>query len=224
MRFINKIIMHCSATDPNWMAGRPLEDQVAEIRRWHVKERGWRDIGYHWIVGRDGRVLPGRREAVPGAHCRGHNQNSIGVCLIGGEGSHETDAPEQHFTSIQLEAARNLVEKIEDRYPAAVVCGHNEFAAKACPGFNAREWLGEDRAIGDSAPQIPRSVEAAPARSGTNWAATGIGTIGTGLTVLSELSLPVQIILALGIVGLAGFLIWTQIKGSREAHEIRTSL
>ena len=55
-----EIILHCADTRPDWMAGQSLADKVAEIRRWHVQQRGWRDIGYHWVIDRDGAVAPGR--------------------------------------------------------------------------------------------------------------------------------------------------------------------
>ncbi len=70
MREINEIIIHCTATNPNWYADRSVEDVVAEIRRWHVEERNWSDIGYHAIIHRDGSVGYGRPVERSGAHCR----------------------------------------------------------------------------------------------------------------------------------------------------------
>lgn len=67
---VREIIVHCAATRPNWMAGRPIAEKVAEIRRWHLAN-GWKDIGYHWIIDRPGTVLAGRPETVIGAHTVG---------------------------------------------------------------------------------------------------------------------------------------------------------
>ena len=140
---VREICLHCSATRRDWMADQPLSAQREEIRRWHVQGNGWRDIGYHWIIGRDGLILPGRPETQIGAHVVERNQGSIGICLIGGHGSTETDRFSQHFTAAQDTAARQLIQAIGMRTRIEVVSGHNEYAAKACPGFTVSEWLKE---------------------------------------------------------------------------------
>lgn len=139
MRLITRIILHCSATRPDWMGHLPLTDQVAEIRRWH-RALGWSDIGYHWIIGRSGARQPGRPVARVGAHTQGENAHSIGICLIGGHGSAATDAPGRHFTAPQLMAAAELIAELRADHAWPTVHGHNEFAAKACPGFDAGVW------------------------------------------------------------------------------------
>ena len=144
MRPIHKIILHCSATRSAWMADEPFQSQVDEIRKWHVQDNGWSDIGYHWLVSRSGDVLTGRPESKVGAHVRGQNKNSIGICLIGGGGSEAGDKPAEHFTPVQMEAARRLITEILERHPNATVHGHNEFAAKACPGFQVDEWWSQE--------------------------------------------------------------------------------
>ena len=78
MREINKIIVHCSAT----REGENFE--VAEIRKWHVEGRGWSDIGYHFYIDLYGQIHKGRDIAKMGAHCKGQNRNSIGICYCGG--------------------------------------------------------------------------------------------------------------------------------------------
>ena len=77
MRSITEIIIHCSAT----AEGRDFG--VADIRRWH-KAQGWTDVGYHYVVRLDGTVQEGRALSEPGAHCKGHNAHSIGICYVGG--------------------------------------------------------------------------------------------------------------------------------------------
>lgn len=141
MRQISEIIVHCSATKPEWMADRPTSEKVEEIRRWHL-DRGWRDIGYHVVIDRDGTIADGRPIAQSGAHVRGRNANSIGICLIGGHGSDANDLPSEHFTAAQLSALRAHIDYLRAHHHGIKkVSGHNEYAAKACPGFQVGPWL-----------------------------------------------------------------------------------
>ena len=133
---VTEIILHCADTRPEWMAGQSLADKVAEIRRWHVQQRGWRDIGYHWIIDRDGAVAPGRPETVIGAHVEGHNRGTLGICLLGGYGVSADDLFAKNFTAAQAAAAKQVIAKIKGRTAIQKVSGHNDYAAKACPGFS----------------------------------------------------------------------------------------
>lgn len=127
MRKIERIIIHCSATE----AGRDVS--AGEIDRWH-RGRGWRGIGYHYVVRLDGRVEQGRAEAQIGAHCAGYNSTSIGVCYVGGMCGGK---PADTRTYEQRIALRRLIAELRSRYPGATVHGHREFAAKECPCFDA---------------------------------------------------------------------------------------
>lgn len=138
---VTEAIVHCSATRPEWMAGARLEEQIAEIRRWHVVGNGWSDIGYHWIIARDGRVLPARPETRIGAHVIGRNRGTLGICLLGAFGASADDRFATHFTDRQAQALIALLDDLSRRTPIKRVSGHNEFAAKGCPGFNVPEWL-----------------------------------------------------------------------------------
>lgn len=131
---VEKIIIHCSATPE----GRDVS--AAEICRWH-KARGFRTIGYHYVVRLDGRVEKGRPEDEIGAHCLGQNARSIGVCYVGGIDSGSLQ-PKDTRTAAQRTALRRLVKELRERYPGATVHGHNEFAAKVCPCFNVRKEFG----------------------------------------------------------------------------------
>lgn len=133
MRKINEIIVHCSAT----VEGRDYT--VGDIDRWH-KSRGWQCIGYHYVIYRDGSVHTGRPVAQIGAHCTGHNANSIGVCYIGGCAA-DGKTPKDTRTPQQREALRRLVADLQKQYPGATVHGHREFAAKACPSFDVKTEL-----------------------------------------------------------------------------------
>jgi len=138
---VTEICIHCSATRGEWMATSELPAQVAEIRRWHVQGNGWSDIGYHWLVGRRGDTMAGRPEDRIGAGVEGHNRGVIHICLIGGHGSSKTDDFSDHFTAAQDTALRRLIEDISKRADITRISGHNEYAAKACPGFSVPAWL-----------------------------------------------------------------------------------
>lgn len=141
MRPITEIIVHCSATRPNWMHNATTAAKVAEIRLWHMQDRGWSDIGYHLLIDRDGTVMPGRPMDRTGAHTQGRNAGTIGVCLIGGHGSAATDKFSDHFTQAQEQALRATVADLRRRFGALAVSGHNQWAAKACPGFNVPSFI-----------------------------------------------------------------------------------
>lgn len=130
-RKINEIIVHCTATPQ----GKNFT--VEDIDRWH-KERGWKGIGYHYVVYLDGTVHEGRDVDVMGAHCTGHNKNSIGVVYIGGLDASGKKAFDSRTTEQRI-SLMNTIKELKSLYPNATVHGHNEFAAKACPSFNARE-------------------------------------------------------------------------------------
>lgn len=135
MRNITEVIVHCSATRP----GQKVDASV--IRGWHMRDRGFADIGYHYVVGIDGTVERGRALEKMGAHCLGHNANSVGVCYIGGLDS--AGKPADTRTAAQKDALVRLLRELKGRFPGATVHGHREFAAKACPCFDAqKEYCG----------------------------------------------------------------------------------
>ena len=101
MREINEIIVHCTATPPNFMADATPAQRVDEVRRWHVEDNGWSDIGYHYLIDRGGQLLNGRPISKAGAHVKGHNSDTIGVSLFGGKGGTKDQAFEDNFTPKQ---------------------------------------------------------------------------------------------------------------------------
>lgn len=129
-RTINEIIVHCTATPE----GRDYT--VEQIRKQH-KAQGWNDIGYHYVVYRDGSVHEGRDVNVAGAHCNGHNLHSIGVVYVGG--CDKAMRPKDTRTDAQKESLYFLLKVLKRHYPKATIHGHNEYAAKACPSFNVKE-------------------------------------------------------------------------------------
>ncbi len=145
MRPIRGIIVHCSATRPNWMAKSRTSAKVAEIRRWHVQDRGWSDIGYHYLIDRDGTLATGRPLERVGSHTIGHNTGTVGVCLLGGWDSASTDEFHENFTEAQDAALRKLISDLRGRFGNLTLAGHNNFASKACPGFNVGKWSNQKR-------------------------------------------------------------------------------
>lgn len=129
-RQITEIIVHCSAT----AEGRNFTTE--DITRWH-KAQGWVTIGYHYVVHLDGSVHAGRSMDLAGAHCYGHNKESIGVCYIGGLAA-DGRTPKDTRTPEQRAALRKLLADLRAKYPKARIYGHRDFAAKACPCFDAK--------------------------------------------------------------------------------------
>lgn len=129
-RNITKIFLHCSATPE----GR--KHDVEDIRLWHTN-RGWRDVGYHYVVKLDGTVEEGRSINLDGAHAKGHNQDSVAVCYIGGL-TKSGKTPKDTRTEPQLYALHNLLSDLKKIYPKATLHGHNEFSSKACPSFDVQ--------------------------------------------------------------------------------------
>lgn len=130
MRKITKIIIHCAATPEG------KDFTVQQIDQWH-RQRGFRCIGYHFVIYRDGSIHKGRPIEQVGAHTSGHNANSIGICYIGGCSS-DGKTPKDTRTWAQRVSLVKLVAELRSQFPTASVHGHNEFANKACPSFNVQ--------------------------------------------------------------------------------------
>lgn len=130
MRKINKIIIHCTATPE----GRDVS--LKEVRQWHTKERGWSDIGYHFLVLLDGSVEEGRPLERTGAHTKGHNWDSIGIAYVGGLDSEMNSKDTRNDK--QKDSLVDLLCQLKDAY-GGVIYGHNNYSTKACPGFDAKK-------------------------------------------------------------------------------------
>lgn len=134
MRKIDMIIVHCSATQKGMDIG------IQEIDVWH-KERGFNGVGYHYVIRRDGTVEIGRRHAEVGAHCKGKNAHSLGVCLVGG--ITKTGDAENNFAPVQFESLTSLLKELVKEYDIAKIQGHQDFANKACPCFRVGGFCAE---------------------------------------------------------------------------------
>jgi len=119
-RKINKVIIHHSAS--------PVDTTVEDIDRWH-KARGWSGIGYHWVLLEDGTWAKGRHENKTGAHCKGHNKGSIGICVTGNFEKYHCPAP--RFTHL-LDLIGNVLQRHELRWND--VYFHSDFGNTQCCG------------------------------------------------------------------------------------------
>ena len=133
------IVVHCADTYATMDIG------AAEIRKWHVDERGWSDIGYHKVIRRDGTIEDGRDMNVSGAHAAGYNAVSVGVCLVGGRG--KNNEAENNFTPQQFESLTEVLEELRGLYPDTEVLGHRDLpdVQKECPAFDVRGWMNEQK-------------------------------------------------------------------------------
>jgi N-acetylmuramoyl-L-alanine amidase len=147
---VRYLVVHCAATPPTMDVG------AKDIDRWH-RERGFFSIGYHAVIRRDGTIENGRPLDQPGAHARGWNECSLGVCLVGGVKSLPQAEPEANFTPAQMQSLKGLLFAWRSMYPEAVILGHRDLGTdlpgghfnrmavtKACPSFDVRAWIAAD--------------------------------------------------------------------------------
>lgn len=133
------IVIHCSATGEQ-------DFGAADIDKWHRKN-GWACIGYHYVIRRNGEVEEGRDVQVIGAHVSGHNENSIGICMVGGVDSNDHTKAKNNFTEAQFISLKSLLTVLKLQYPNAKIQGHRDFpgVAKACPSFDVKDWLSKQK-------------------------------------------------------------------------------
>lgn len=169
---INKIVIHCSATQNGKSLRSSTQTAAQCIDGWH-KARGFKrssdkckqfnphlqHIGYHFVIDTDGTVETGRQEGETGAHVKGHNLNSLGICLVGGITKEKRNHGE--YTEAQWIALSKLLRKLESKYPSARICGHRDLSPdlngdgtvtpnewiKACPCFDVWSWLDSEQMI-----------------------------------------------------------------------------
>lgn len=146
MRNIKLLVIHCSATPPSADIG------VKTIEKWH-RARGFRTIGYHYVIRRDGSLENGRPEREAGAHVKGYNAASLGICLVGGVD--ERGNPEPNFTEEQIATLKALISDIKKRHNIRRICGHRDLSPdrdgdgivephewiKHCPCFDVDTFL-----------------------------------------------------------------------------------
>lgn len=162
---INKIVIHCSATRNGHRMGYDNHTAAEIIDGWHAK-RGFKrqavnlsvnphlkHIGYHYVIDTDGYLETGRAIGEIGAHVKGHNKGSIGICLVGGIDDNGNAHGE--FTAQQWQALTSLLQSLAEECPNAKLYGHRDLSpdlngdgkitpnewTKQCPCFDVLEWL-----------------------------------------------------------------------------------
>lgn len=127
------IVVHCAATKATMDIG------VREIRQWHVQQ-GWLDVGYHFVIRRNGTVEDGRPHDVIGSHVKNYNSRALGICLVGGIDAKGN--PENNFTPEQFNSLKLLMLAQKRTYTTAKIVGHTDLdSGKACPSFKVSDWL-----------------------------------------------------------------------------------
>ena len=129
-RIITEIIIHCTATE----YCMPVTQK--DLFKWHVVERGFKDIGYHFVIDQSGCIIICRPLGVPGAHCKDHNRHSIGICYVGGL---KDGFPTDTRSICQKETMHKLIKDLCNSFPITKITGHNEYSNKSCPCFDAKK-------------------------------------------------------------------------------------
>ena len=122
------LVVHCADSKSH------MDVSVETLRHWHVGQRGWSDIGYHWFIKFDGTLHECRSEKYQGAHCKAVNDKSIAICLEGGF------AGIDNFTQRQLFTLRAFLQEKKQEHKSAVIVGHSHIDNKSCPSFDIVEW------------------------------------------------------------------------------------
>lgn len=129
MKEKREIILHCTGTEYNQIV------TLADVRRWH-KARGWRDIGYHYLIQQDGRIDAGRDVKLQGAHCKGHNVGTIGIAYVGGLVNGQ---PVDTRTHNQKKAIIMLFRQLNAMFEITGISGHRDYCNVACPCFDVKQ-------------------------------------------------------------------------------------
>ena len=217
MRQIDMIVVHCTATRPEWQSEQSTKSKVAEVKKWHT-DKGWSDIGYHYLIDRDGTVVEGRPVEKSGAHAKGYNANSIGIAIFGGHGGTANDEFEENFTDAQDRALRRLIAQLQMEFPKInQVVGHNDLpkVTKACPTFKVDRWMKQDKEP-EKEPRKPlaqsKTIQASQITKIAGLATPLVGTIGgmdwQKLLILGGLA--VVILIGTGVIDVERTKKWKQ--------------
>lgn len=146
---VREVILHTAATPGDWHKGKNADDVLDAFWDWHVRDNGWRKIGYHRIVMPDGEIIHdnGRRLRSLyeiGAGVRGHNRGVIHICMIPVHTHHGITKFEDYFTDAQRGSVRGYIRELSEMTDIRLVSGHNDYTdGKECPGFQVRtkDWI-----------------------------------------------------------------------------------
>lgn len=211
------IVVHCTATRPEWQSEQTTKAKVAEVKKWHT-DKGWSDVGYHYLIDRDGTIADGRPVEKSGAHAKGYNANSIGIAIFGGHGGTANDEFEENFTDAQDRALRRLIAQLRMEFPNITqIVGHNDLpnVTKACPTFRVNKWITQDKTL----PKEPRkslaqskTIQASQVTKIAGLATPLVGTLGgldwQKLLILGALS--IVILIGTGVIDIERTKKWKQ--------------
>jgi len=217
MRQIDMIVVHCTATRPEWQSDQTTEAKVAEVKKWHT-DKGWSDVGYHFLIDRNGVIVEGRPVERAGAHAKGYNATSIGVAIFGGHGGTANDEFEENFTDAQDRSLRRLIAQLRMEFPNITqIVGHNDLpdVTKACPTFRVNKWIAQDK----TPPKEPRkslaqskTIQASQVTKIAGLATPLVGTLGgldwQKLLILGALS--IVILVGTGVIDVERTKKWKQ--------------
>lgn len=204
-RKVTEVIIHCSAASRANVTAK-------EIDQWH-RQRGFAGIGYNYFIRTDGTLEVGRSLERSGAHTKGHNRRSIGICL---NGLHPQD-----FTQAQFKTLNDLVTQINEAYNGELTFhGHKEFANKACPVFDYKLVMGiNERHKIDQAGDTRTPVSLKPLTKSKEMIAGGTAVCSGAAAVVGATSGAAQTILVAGLVvavlGVGAFIMWNRLKARK---------
>lgn len=131
---VEEMVLHCAAVPSGWWMQHTNSEYVGIIRQWHIL-RGWRDIGYHYVIGPDGQTMTGRPSDQIGAGVVGHNRGVLHVLMIEKNQIVQMGKFHDFYTEKQRDAVRKLARSYDIRF----IRGHNDYAPKLCPGFKVQQ-------------------------------------------------------------------------------------
>lgn len=137
MRPLNSIILHSTATREGY------DYTVDVIREWHIN-RGWSDIGYHYVIYRNGAIKLGRPIEIQGAHTKGYNEDSIGIVYVGGMDAEGLEAKDTR-TLAQRVSMRLLIAYLKAKHGIKDVLGHKQCSSTECPSFDVEQLNRQSR-------------------------------------------------------------------------------
>lgn len=142
---VHEVLLHTTATAPGWWKDKTAAEMMAEVRRWHVEERGWKREGYHGLIAPDGSWAEGRPFTMIGAHCAERNRGTLGFALVPVRtvDTRRVGRFEDYYTEAQRKTIRAKLRAVQAMTDLKWVTGHNDYAARTCPGFTVKteEWV-----------------------------------------------------------------------------------
>ena len=198
-RKVHRVFIHCSASN------HAHHDNIATMKSWHLA-RGFRDVGYHFFIQKDGTLEYGRDiEKTPVAQ-KGHNLNTLAICMHG--------LKEKNFTEAQFETLKKLAQQIEHNYENISFHGHCEVSKKACPVFNYKKVLDLDKY--GSLNTNPNVLETLKSKKAEDLPELKLGSRGEAVEFLQQL-------LFIKIDGIFGPQTSRSIKVFKKLHKLYAS-